>query len=269
MYQAFAANANASTNSANEDSTMNQAMQTFDFHGANIRVVEHEGEAWFVAKDVATLLGYQRPPNAVSSHCKAGKSLIDLGVPKSGTLDPQTVVIPERDVYRLVMKSKLPEAERFEEWVVGEVLPTIRKTGGYQMEPNLPQDYASALRALLAEVEANEAAQKHIEMQSDIMGDMIEDLEAKEKLISRTLEWVTVQRFIGLCDIYIEWQDKQALGFAARKLSIERGVEISKSPRKMKKGGKLVDTSPNIYREDIIHEAAVNLGLISPDKSIW
>jgi len=134
----------------------------FDFQGADVRVVEHEGEAWFVAKDVALALGYQKPRNAVSAHCRAAKSLIELGGLESGLLDPQTIVIPERDIYRLVMRSRLPSAERFEEWVVGEVLPTIRKTGSYDAQEK-PQDFATALRAYADEVEAREAAQKQIE----------------------------------------------------------------------------------------------------------
>ncbi|MBR7919026.1 hypothetical protein KDX16_24845 [Burkholderia vietnamiensis] len=98
----------------------------FTFDGAQVRVVTVDGEPWFVARDVAFVLGYVDAPKAIAAHCKAGRKVGD-----SPTLHPQTVLIPERDVYRLVMRSKLPTAERFEEWVVGEVLPSIRKTGAY------------------------------------------------------------------------------------------------------------------------------------------
>lgn len=105
----------------------------FDFNGAAIRVITGaDGEPWFVARDVAELLGYSNPQKAVRDHCKANRP---LGVNETFTLDQQTVIIPERDVYRLVMRSKMPEAEQFEEWVVGEVLPSIRKTGSYSMQP--------------------------------------------------------------------------------------------------------------------------------------
>lgn len=81
-----------------------------------------------MAKDIAAALGYSRTADAVRTHCKNGRP---VGVGVSPTLDPQTVIVPERDIYRLVMRSKLPSAQQFEEWVVGEVLPSIRKTGGY------------------------------------------------------------------------------------------------------------------------------------------
>ena len=100
----------------------------FDFHGIQIRAFEKSGESWFVAKDIAMALGYANPRKAVIDHCKAAEP---VGSNDSLPLDPQTVIIPERDLYRLIMKSQLPAAEEFEEWVVGEVLPSIRKTGSY------------------------------------------------------------------------------------------------------------------------------------------
>lgn len=100
----------------------------FQFDSAQVRVISIDSDAWFVAKDVATALGYANPQKAVRDHCKAARP---VGVNGSFSLDPQTVIIPERDLYRLVLKSHLPAAERFEEWVVGEVLPSIRKTGTY------------------------------------------------------------------------------------------------------------------------------------------
>lgn len=125
----------------------------FDFSGAPVRVVQSEdGEPWFVAKDVAELLGYANPHDAIRTHCKG---VSETRTPSNGGM--QTVkIIPERDVYRLVMRSKLPEAERFEEWVVGEVLPKLRKTGAYSM---LPRSYAEALRHLAAEVERKAIAE--------------------------------------------------------------------------------------------------------------
>lgn len=101
----------------------------FSFDQHPVRVVELDGQPWFVAKDVAIVLGYADTAKAVKTHCKAYRQ---AGVGVSPTLDPQTNIIPERDVYRLIFKSKLPAAEQFEEWVVAEVLPSIRKTGRYE-----------------------------------------------------------------------------------------------------------------------------------------
>lgn len=90
-------------------------------------MVKRDGEPWFVAFDVATLLGYAKPRNAISEHCKGARK---QGVLTAGG-NQQVTVIPERDVYRLVFRSHLPAAQEFEDWVVGTVLPSIRKNGGY------------------------------------------------------------------------------------------------------------------------------------------
>lgn len=93
----------------------------------NVRVVMENGKPLFCGSDVAKALGYARPNDAVSTHCK--------GTVKRSTLTNggnQTMLyIPEGDLYRLVTHSQLPEAERFESWIFDEVLPSIRKTGAY------------------------------------------------------------------------------------------------------------------------------------------
>ncbi|NKD44999.1 BRO family protein [Haematospirillum jordaniae] len=113
----------------------------FSFEGHSVRtIVDENGEPWFVAKDVATLLGYSNTRKAVRDHCKGARDIGSASALEGERnvplpLGPQTIIIPERDVYRLIMRSRLPAAERFEEWVVGEVLPSIRKTGSYGADP--------------------------------------------------------------------------------------------------------------------------------------
>lgn len=92
-----------------------------------IRTLEVAGKPYFVAKDIATALGYAIPSKAINTHCK-GVSRME--VPTNGGVQ-EMLVIPEGDVYRLIIKSKLPKAQEFEEWVMDVVLPQIRKTGGY------------------------------------------------------------------------------------------------------------------------------------------
>jgi prophage antirepressor-like protein len=113
--------------SKNENVSRTNSVIPFDFDGGAIRVITDQlGDPWFVARDVADALGYAKPENAVSRHCKAATT-----TPKQG--GGFMTIIPERDVYRLVMRSKLVGAERFEEWVVGEVLPSVRKTGKFEV----------------------------------------------------------------------------------------------------------------------------------------
>lgn len=94
----------------------------------DIRTAEIDGKPYFVGTDVAKALGYSNPRKAILDHCK--------GVTKRDTPTTSGVqsmsYINEGDLYRLIMKSKLPSAEKFESWVMDEVLPAIRKTGSYQ-----------------------------------------------------------------------------------------------------------------------------------------
>ena len=92
-----------------------------------------DGTLWFIGKEVCDKLGYSNSRKALADHCKhVTKRYIKLN--QLDTFDTGVNTIPERDLYRLVMRSKLPEAEKFEEWVVADVLPTIRKTKVYALE---------------------------------------------------------------------------------------------------------------------------------------
>lgn len=104
----------------------------FDFHGFPVRVIDDgTGEPWFIAKDIAEALGYANTSKAINAHCKA----VNTCHTEMGGQVRAVQIIPERDLYRLVMKSKQPAAEQFEEWVVSQVLPSIRKTGAFTAQP--------------------------------------------------------------------------------------------------------------------------------------
>jgi len=126
----YAASLNAPAAPSVPDCPPGHAMFSSSEFG-DIRTVTEDGKPLFCAKDVATALGYARSRDAVSDHCKGG---VVLPLPSAGGIQ-DTVFIPESDVYRLVMRSKLPDAERFQDWVVEEVLPTIRKTGRFEVTP--------------------------------------------------------------------------------------------------------------------------------------
>ena len=93
-----------------------------------VRTLLIEDKSYFCASDVAKSLGYAKPNNAISTHCR---STLKQGIATKQGNYSEMIFIPEGDVYRLIMKSKLPSAEKFESWVMDEVLPTMRKTGGY------------------------------------------------------------------------------------------------------------------------------------------
>ena len=125
----------------------------------SIRVIEEDGKYLFCGSDMAKALGYSNSRKALIDHCK--------GVPKRDTLTAggtqQLSFIPEGDVYRLIVHSKLPSAERFERWVFEEVLPSIRKHGAYLTREKLwematsPEALMKLCADLLAEREKTTA----------------------------------------------------------------------------------------------------------------
>lgn len=98
-----------------------------------VRTVEIDGEPYFVGKDVATILGYSNPRDAISKHVDDE----DEGVAKCDTLGgrQEILFINESGLYSLILSSKLPGAKEFKRWVTSEVVPSIRKTGGYTLKP--------------------------------------------------------------------------------------------------------------------------------------
>ena len=116
-----------------------------------LRTIDDDGKIMFFATDVAKMLGYAKPQDAVSRHCRYS---VKRGVPHpqgKGTLEVN--VIPEGDLYRLITHSKLPAAEKFESWVFDEVLPTIRKTGSYKT----PKQSSDREKAMLKNAQARSA----------------------------------------------------------------------------------------------------------------
>ena len=121
-----------------------------------IRTIEEGDKVYFCGKDVAKALGYAIPHKAVKDHCKG---VLKRNIPTTSGVQSMSF-INEGDMYRLIAHSKLPKAAEFERWIFDEVLPTIRKTGGYVNDtlqfvntyfPQLDGGQRAALSAMLTE----------------------------------------------------------------------------------------------------------------------
>ena len=123
----------------------------------SIRTLEHDGKVLFCGTDIAAALGYTNPRKAVRDHTRGGTK---CSIPTTSGNQTMTF-ISEGDVYRLIVHSKLPSAERFERWVFDEVLPSIRKHGAYMTKEKLwevatsPEALLKLCTDLLAEREEN------------------------------------------------------------------------------------------------------------------
>lgn len=138
---------------------MNELQIFNSFEYGTIRTLQINNEPWFVAKDITDRLGFANGRKAVIDHVDEE----DKGVTKCDTPggSQNLTIINESGLYSLVLSSTLASAKKFRRWITAEVIPEIRKTGGYQV----PMDYASALEALAKEVrEKEQIAAQNAEM---------------------------------------------------------------------------------------------------------
>lgn len=229
-----------------------QAFKNPEF--GEIRTVEVGGEPWLVGKDVALALGYSNPRKALADHVDDE----DKGVTKCDTLGgaQELTVINESGLYSLVLSSKLPGAKKFRRWVTAEVLPSIRKTGGYA----LPKDYPSALRALADAEEKRQALEAQAEVNrskvlfadavsaahtSILVGELAKILKQNgvEMGQNRLFRWLRDKGYLikrNGVDFNMPTQKAMELGlFEIKETSIanpDGSVRISKTPKVTGKG---------------------------------
>lgn len=152
------------------DSAIPNSLQLFADKGFKIRVIMRCSDPWFVAKDVATCIEHKDVTTMCRLCREKDKAVVRPSDLTSADLadvkNREYTLISESGLYRILAKCNLPKCEPFENWVFDEVLPSIRKTGSYSVNQQqaqsmmcLPQDYESALEALLTEVRKNKALQ--------------------------------------------------------------------------------------------------------------
>lgn len=169
-----------------------QIFQNQEF--GEVRSLVINNEPWFVGKDVATVLGYTNPRDALSKHVDDE----DKGVAKCDTLGGKQnlSVVNESGLYSLIFGSKLPSAKKFKHWVTSEVLPTLRKTGSYAKAPTDPREL------LKLTIEAHEQTAQRV----DVLEEKVSSLEKSTTIDSsqqNTLERIakaTVIRTLGGID---------------------------------------------------------------------
>lgn len=148
----------------------------------NVRTMEIDGKPYFVANDVAKALGYAVPKDAVTRHCKGAlkhRCLTDGG-------EQEVKIIPEGDVYRLVIKSRLQNAEKFERWVFDDVIPTIRKHGLYAIDEILANP--DVLINALTELKEERQRRKKLESETVELSRAITKMQPKVNYVDIVLK---------------------------------------------------------------------------------
>lgn len=159
-----------------------------------LRTVNVGDKIMFVASDVAKALGYSRPADAITTHCKGS---VKHRLPTNGGMQ-ELKIIPEGDVYRLITHSKLPAAEKFESWVFDEVLPSIRKHGAYMTEDTIkkamtePDFIIKLATELKKEQEQNKQLTETCSQQQQVIGELKPKADYVDKILkSNSLVTIT------------------------------------------------------------------------------
>ncbi|MFI3214872.1 MAG: BRO family protein [Eubacteriales bacterium] len=154
-----------------------------------VRTILIEGIPWFVGKDVAEILGYAKPQNAVATHVGKEDKTSTLIQGTGSNYKSKTIIINESGLYSLILSSKLPTAQRFKHWVTSEVLPSIRKHGAYVTSEKLyeimkkPESIIELLQNLLDEQQKNKVLQKEVDVMKP-KADYHDKLISAENLIN-------------------------------------------------------------------------------------
>lgn len=147
---------------------MENKLQVFENEEfGKVRVLEIDGQPWFVGKDVADVLSYRNTRDALKKHVDE-EDKADVAI-HDGSQNRNMTIINESGLYSLILSSKLPHAKKFKRWVTSEVLPSIRRHGAYITEETLAKMLQSSeftselIDRLLAEREQNAVLREHIE----------------------------------------------------------------------------------------------------------
>ncbi|KAB5914489.1 phage antirepressor Ant [Bifidobacterium adolescentis] len=157
---------------------MNNEIRKFDFRGASLRTLTDEaGEPWFVAKDVCDILEISNPSDALKRLDDDERSRFNLG--RQG----ETNIVNEAGLYVLVLGSRKPEAHEFKRWVTHEVLPQIRRTGGYIPTTDADDDMTILAKAVMIGQRTMEEQKQRIAAQQSRIDELQPKLSAWDNFV--------------------------------------------------------------------------------------
>lgn len=158
------------------------SIKTWKYESSEIRTIEKNGEPWFVAKDVAALLGYKNTKDAVSRHVDPEDSILNgVVIPDPIGRDQTYRIINESGLYSLILSSKMPDAKKFKHWVTSEVLPTIRKHGAYMTEQTIEKALTNPdfLIQLATQLKSEQEQRRKLETTVAVQEQQIAELQPK------------------------------------------------------------------------------------------
>lgn len=187
-------------------------LSVFQFESQDVRFVDGKP----VANDVAKILGYTDPAKAVSTKVKAKNKGVTKLVTAGGV--QSVTVLEESGIYQLIFSSKLPSAEKFQDWVFEDVLPSIRQTGGYGVVKT-PQTYIEALEAIIVAEKEKELLRLESEQLKE---ENLALAEAVDELFDYS-SIIRVAKWNNLSEKDFKWR-------ALKRASKEMGEEVKQVP---------------------------------------
>lgn len=164
-------------------------LRIFNYGENQVRTVEIDGAMWFVGKDVAEVLGYSNPRDALAKHVdEEDRNTVAI---RDGKGNPNQTIINESGLYSLILSSKLPTAKEFKRWVTSEVLPTIRKHGAYATPETLEEMLSNPANMIkvLETLQQEQAARRKLEAQAEV--------DKPKVLFANSVEAATTSILVG------------------------------------------------------------------------
>lgn len=201
------------------------SLTVFAFNSQEIRTVIIDEDVWFVAKDVCEILEIRNTSDALSRLDDDEKGIATTDTPGG---KQNIAIVSESGLYALVLTSRKPQAKAFRKWITSDVIPSIRKTGKYQIDktPQLPSNYKEALLALIAKEEEREKLEK----EAELLKLQNEDLEGENTRLSEIVDEVfgyssilRIALFNNVSEKLFSWR---LLKIASQKM----GLEIKQAP---------------------------------------
>ena len=216
---------------------MNNLPTTFSFEGNQVRTIMQNGEPWWVLADVCKVLDLKNPTHSANRLDDDERATLNVG--RQG----EATIINESGLYSVILTSRKPAAKRFKKWVTSEVLPAIRKTGGYMVAAPDETPEQIMARAILV-------AQDTIRRQQA-------ELDVKQDIIDREVNHITVHQYETAAGRYFTRPEKVRLGQLATKIAKELGIKITKKPMLYHGGktGRPIDSSVNVYPRELLAKA--------------
>ena len=269
-------NTNTTTNTVVDTELMLFKNEEF----GSVRVKMIDNEPWFVGKDVAVALGYAKPENAIGTHVELEDKTTTLIQGTGSNYKSKTVIINESGLYSLILSSKLESAKKFKKWVTGEVLPSIRKTGGYINDdemfintylPNVDEQTRLLFKSNLMVIrDLNgkiDGLNEEVKGLSEKLGDKDKEIEGKNKELtnkSKTIvnlsgEIIDLHEVIGAKDDIIGEKDS----IIEKKDSIigEKNKEIEDKNKELLRRNKVISKKSYAItkKNDMIAERDISL----------